>query len=129
VTHVETLAKRKNVRCTNEECSWHGERKTATALDGPCPKCSSAVQLAAPDPAPPSELQAIAEAPTVIAPPAAAARKGPYIGPPPKVVLGEVRVGHAARQLLAANSENGRRSLADVAGELLDRMAAEANGR
>lgn len=109
--HVETLAKRKNVVCTNEDCGWHGERKTKTALDGPCPKCSSAVRLVVPGDEP-------EEAPAPAPPPRPAK---PFMGHR-RFVL-EISVGGPARAMLAAMA--GRLPIEVVAGELIDRIAGD----
>ena len=112
MSHIETT-KRKVVTCTNEDCGWHGERKTKTALDGPCPKCSSAVRLVVPGDEPEEAL-----APSYAPPPKPAK---PFLGHR-RFVL-EVSVGGPARAMLAAMA--GRLPIEVVAGELLDRIAGD----
>lgn len=118
-------ALRPKVRCTNPECPaeggpWTGQRHRKSALEAPCPVCSSAVELAVgPGPVPEGEP-----------PPEPRPKRQPFPPPfcgVPKVKVDDVRFGHAANQRIAKlmlERQHRGKSKADLVGWVLDQWGA-----
>lgn len=137
------LAMRVNVACTNEECTWRGQRKRVSAEDAPCPKCSSAVVIVPGAHVEPVVVEASSLALTTSASDVPAVEWGavdlpfepakpwqPFSGVA-RVELADVRVGAAAKQRLAAmqrQREHRHRSLGELASIVLDRWGAGLEG-
>ena len=139
-------AARRTVQCTNEECPevatkgkpWTGQRKAVDPDGAPCPKCSSAVVVVA-DAAVAIEDASIELAKLTLA--AAEAMMGPsadtepasvrlvrptFMGIP-RLTLGGVRIGMAARQRLAQLQKQPAhrgKNLDELAGVVLDQWGA-----
>ena len=144
-------AARRTVQCTNEECPevatkgkpWTGQRKAVDPDGAPCPKCSSAV-VAVADAPESSTLAGLradarrleeaeplsdAEVEAYVVDTAVrllAAPKPSFMGIP-RLTLGGVRIGMAARQRLAQLQKQPAhrgKSLDEIAGVVLDQWGA-----